>query len=165
MKSSTDLTFRSHRPGDMGLMVYRQALFYSKEYGWNETFEASLARITADFIDNFDPAKDRCWIAEKGGQFMGCVALVKHPDHEDAAKLRLLFVDENSRGLGLGSKLVNECIEFARKAGYKSMWLMTQSCLVGARKIYTQAGFKLAESIDHESWGAKLTEEHWKLNL
>ncbi|KAI9154997.1 putative HTH-type DNA-binding domain-containing acetyltransferase YbfA [Paramyrothecium foliicola] len=157
---------RTHRPGDMGLITYRHGLLYNKEpYGWGPRFEALVARITADFIDNYKPEKERCWIAENNGEFLGCVMLVQDPEIPEVGKLRLLLVEEASRGMGLGTNLIQECIKFAREAKYKSVILWTQSILEGARRLYKQAGFNLVESEEHESFGHHLTGEMWRLNL
>ncbi|KAM5341198.1 hypothetical protein ACJ41O_015307 [Fusarium nematophilum] len=160
------ITLRTHRPGDMGLITSRHGVIYcGSEYGFDQRFEALIARITADFIDNFDPKLERCWIAERGGEFLGCIMLIRDPQHENAAKLRLLLVEENARGLGVGTRLIQQCIDFSREAGYSCINLWTQSMLEGARRLYKRAGFKLVKTEDHESWGAKLTGEMWQLKL
>lgn len=155
---------RTHRPGDMGYITHRHGACYAKEYGFNMGFEALVARITADFIDNFDLSLDRCWIAEKNGQFLGCIMLV-HDQKPDTAKLRLLFVEDNARGLGVGTKLIDACINFARGAGYACINLWTQSNLEGARRLYSKAGFRLIKTEAHNSWGAELSGEFWQLRL
>jgi GNAT superfamily N-acetyltransferase len=150
----------------MGLITQRHAIIYSIEpYNWDQRFEALVARITADFIDNYNPAKEQCWIAEKTGNFLGCVMLVQDPDNKDFAKLRLLLVEEEARGMGVATRLISECIQFAREAGYQSVVLWTQSILEGARRLYTRAGFSLIEWEEHESFGHVLIGEKWRLDL
>ncbi len=156
---------RSHRPGDMGWVTERHGALYAREYGWNEHFEALVARIVADFITGYNPKRERCWIAERDGERLGCIFLVKHPEQADVAKLRLLLVEPSARGLGLGKALVNECVSFARTAGYKKVTLWTQSILTSAHHIYRQAGFKLAHEAPHHSFGVDLIGQTWDLKL
>lgn len=154
---------RPHRPGDMGWVTARHGAVYAEEYGWDETFEALVAEITAQFIRKFDAARECCWIAERDGEAVGSVFLVK--DSARVAKLRLLIVDPKARGLGIGARLVEECIRFARAAGYRKIVLWTQSILVGARRIYEKAGIRLAKTEPHTSFGHKLVGEYWELTL
>ncbi len=162
--STGSYSIRQHRPGDMGWLVQRHGELYWNEYQYDERFEALVAEIVAEFIQNFEPARERCWIAEKNGERLGCVLLVKKS--EVVAKLRVLLVEPSARGLGIGKRLVNECIEFARKAGYKKIMLWTQSELTAARKIYEGVGFQLVAEEKHDSWSRKnLVAETWELKL
>jgi DNA-binding MarR family transcriptional regulator/GNAT superfamily N-acetyltransferase len=157
------IILRPHEPGDMGWVTSANAAIYAKEYGWDLTYEALVARITADFIDNFDPKRERCWIAELDGERVGSVFVVRKTD--EIAKLRLLALDSKARGLGLGRRLVEECLRFAKSAGYSSMTLWTQSILTAARSIYQQAGFKLVGEEPHHSFGVDLIGETWERSL
>jgi GNAT superfamily N-acetyltransferase len=161
---ATSYVLRQHRPGDMGWVVWRHGLLYSQEYGYDERFEALVAEIVAEFINNLDPACECCWIAERDGEDVGSVFLVKKS--ASVAKLRLLLVERSARGLGLGKRLVSECVRFARRAGYKKIKLWTQSELGAARAIYQKAGFKLVGEEKHSSWSRKdLVAETWELKL
>jgi DNA-binding MarR family transcriptional regulator/N-acetylglutamate synthase-like GNAT family acetyltransferase len=155
---------RPHRPGDMGWVVQRHGELYWQEYGYDEHFEALVAEIVAKFVQHFDPKRERCWMAEKDGENVGCVFLVKKS--KTVAKLRLLIVEPSARGLGIGQRLVTECVRFARHAGYKKMTLWTQSELHAARHLYEQAGFHLVKKSKHDSWSRKdLVAEVWDLKL
>lgn len=157
------ITLRAHRPGDIGWVVQRHGALYAAEYGWDQSFEALAAEIAAKFVRHYDPARERCWIAEADGEAVGCVFLVRQTDL--AAKLRLLLVEPRARGLGVGRRLVRECVAFARSKGYRKVVLWTQSTLVAARAIYESEGFVLKRTEKHASFGARLTGEYWELKL
>lgn len=162
-KFSEPFFLRTHQPGDMGWITHRHGLLYAQEYGWDETFEALVAQITSDFIKNFDPKKERCWVAEMNGEIVGSVFVVKAD--EMTAKLRLLLVEPKARGYGLGTRLVDECIRFAKRTGYKKLVLWTNSVLLEARHIYQKRGFTLVEEESHHSFGHNLIGENWELAL
>lgn len=154
---------RDPLPGDMGLVVANQAMVYAREYGWNAEYEALVAEIVARFIREFDRSRERCWIAEKDGRMVGSVFVVRQDD--TTAKLRLLYVDASARGLGIGRRLVDECLRFAKQAGYARMMLWTNSVLADARRIYEKAGFQLIEEEAHHSFGQNLVGQVWARDL
>ena len=155
---------RMHQPGDMGWVVQHHGATYAREWGYNAEFEALVARIVADFLDHFDPARERCWIAEKDGENVGSVFVVRKS--KTVAKLRLLLVDPGARGLGIGRRLVDECIRFARQAGYRKLTLWTQSELDAARSLYQRAGFTCVRRQPNDRFGRKgLVAETWDLRL
>jgi DNA-binding MarR family transcriptional regulator/N-acetylglutamate synthase-like GNAT family acetyltransferase len=159
----TSYTLRSHRPGDMGWVTHRHGVLYANEYGFDERFEAMAADIAARFVQNLDPKRERCWIAEKDGAIAGSVFLVK--ETAKIARLRLLLVEPWARGLGIGHRLVAECSDFARQAGYRKITLMTLSVLHAARKIYAAAGYRLAHQETKQLFGTEVVDETWDLQL
>ena len=162
-EAKTSYLLRPHQPGDMGWIVHRQAILYADEYGWDGTYEALAAEIVAQFIKNYDPKRERAWVAEKDGERVGAAFVAMGSDQ--IVRLRLLHVERQARGLGIGKRLVEECIRFARQAGYQKMTLWTQSILHAARHIYKKAGFQIVHEEKHHSFGKDLTAETWELNL
>lgn len=156
-------TIREHRPGDMGWIIQRHAEIYTDEYAWNSNFETLVAEIGAKFLRDLQPGRERCWIAERNGVNVGCVLMVERS--KSVAQLRLLLVEPSARGLGIGNSLVNECIAFARSAGYRRMRLWTNDVLHSARKIYQAAGFELIEEEVHDTFGPSLTSQTWEMKL
>ena len=150
---------RPRRPGDMGWVIQKHGALYHEEYGWDQTF------IAADFIDQFDHARERCWIAEANGEPLGCIFLVKHPEQPDVARLRLLLVEPAARGLGVGTALVRHRGQFAREAGYRKITLWTNSVLSSARRIYEHEGYCLMNESLHQSFGKNLIGQTWELGL
>lgn len=161
---SAPFTLRSHHPGDIGWVVQRHGELYWQEYGYDERFEALVAEVVAEFVQHLDAERERCWIAERNGERLGSIFLVKKS--EKVAKLRLLLVEPSARGLGIGKRLVGECVAFAKEAGYREIVLWTQSELKAARHLYQQAGFKMIASEKHDSWSRKgLVSETWQLRF
>jgi len=159
----TGYVLRPPQVGDLGWVVHRQGALYWREWGYDERFEALVAEIVAKFVQNFDAKRERCWIAERDEEIVGSVFLVK--ESEKVAKLRLLYVEPSARGLGIGGRLVAECVRFARQAGYEKIVLWTQDELDAARHVYEKAGFHVVEKKEHQSFGKDLTAEVWELEL
>jgi DNA-binding MarR family transcriptional regulator/GNAT superfamily N-acetyltransferase len=162
-KTESEIVLREPKPGDLGWVVARHAELYAKEYGWGENFEGICAQIVADFAAKYDPSCERCWIAEMDGRNVGCVFLVK--DAGTVARLRLLLVDPAARGRGLGQRLTDECVRFARERGYTSITLWTHRVLTAARHIYEKAGFHLTSSEAKKNFGKDVVSEYWDLAL
>ena len=161
--SAEPYVLRQHRPGDMGWIVHRHGALYAQEYGWDETFEAMVAEIVARFIRELEPQRERCWVAERDGEIVGSVFLVE--ELAAVARLRLLYVEPRVRGLGIGRRLVEECLHFARNAGYASVTLWTNDVLVAARRVYEGFGFRLVDEKRHVSFGRELVGQTWELQL
>ena len=157
------VTIRGLQAGDMGWVIQRHGAIYADQFGWNADFEGLVARIVADYHANFVPGRENAWIAEVDGVRAGCVFCCQRD--ADTAQLRILLVEPWARGFGLGSRLVDECITFARDAGYSEMMLWTNDVLISARRIYEAAGFQLAEEEAHHSFGHDLVGQNWTLSL
>ena len=163
-KAKPPYFLRAPKHGDFGWIVSRHAELYAREYGWTDPFEGLCAQIVAGFVNKYDATCERCWIAEMDGANVGCVMLVKD-DVPGVARIRLLIVDPTARGMGLGQRLTDECVKFARQAGYKKVTLWTHSILKAARHCYEKAGFTLTSSEKRKSWGKNVVAEFWDLDL
>lgn len=162
--SAPGLRLRPPAPGDFGWVIHRQMVLYAAEYGWTQEFEGLVAGIVADFVKGFDPAREAAWMAEIDGRIVGSVFLVKG-DEDATAKLRLLYVEPEARGAGVGAALVEACIARARAVGYRRLTLWTNSILTAARRIYERRGFTLVEEERHHSFGQDLVGQYWALDL
>lgn len=156
-------TPRPPQPGDIGWVIERHGALYAVEYDFNEQFEALVAQVAGAFLAQHDPARERCWIAERDGERLGSVFLMRKTD--EVGKLRLLIVEPSARGLGVGKGLVNACIDFARQAGYRKLTLWTNDVLLAARGIYQAAGFRLVATAPHSDFGPPMVGEDWELDL
>ena len=156
---------RTHRPGDLGWILDRHGVLYAEEYGWGTAFEAIVARVVAEFAGAHEPAREACWVAELEGRRVGCEMLVRHPEREGVARLRLLLVEPEARGLGVGRALVDACTSFAKAAGYRRVTLWTQSVLAAARAIYARSGYVKVSEAPNTNFGTGLTAETWELEL
>lgn len=152
-------------PGDLGWVVMAHGELYAREQGWGAPFEALVARIAADFAAGRDPAREAAWIAEREGRRVGCVMCTAAPDEPGTAVLRVLLVHPDGRGRGLGRRLVDTCVDFARDAGYARMRLWTNDPLVAARRIYLARGFRLVEEVPHDRFGTRLVGQTYELDL
>ncbi len=162
-KGSAPVMLRAPRMGDYGWIIHRHGILYAREFDWNEEFEALVAKLTARFIRNFKPRREACWVADKGGRIMGAVFVVE--EDAETAKLRMLYVEPEARGEGLGGRLVRQVVDFARGAGYRRLILWTNDNLAAARRLYEKAGFRLVSEEPHESFGHKLIGQYWELPL
>lgn len=160
-----EIELRAHRPGDMGMVVARQSILYAREYGWNSEYEALASRLVADFLAQLEPERERCWIADRHGEMLGAVFVMRHRERDGVARLRLLHVEPDARGHGLGRRLVHTCTEFARAAGYHTLTLWTNSVLVSARRIYEAEGYRLVDEHPHHAFGHDLVSQTWDLPL
>ncbi len=167
-ETKAEIILRDPEPGDLGWMVQRNGELYFDEYGWQGPFEGMCAQIVSDFVVNFDPKLEKCWIADMGGERVGCVMLVKdNPKAKkaDVARIRLLLLDPRARGMGLGKRLVEECVSFSRAKGYRRVTLWTHKELTAARAIYAKLGFVKTGEESHDDWVGKATSEFWDLEL
>jgi DNA-binding MarR family transcriptional regulator/N-acetylglutamate synthase-like GNAT family acetyltransferase len=163
-EATAPVALRFPVPGDLGFVIHRQAQLYAREHGWDWTYEALISKILGEFVSGFDAAKEDAWIAERGGQIVGSIFLMKS-DEPATAKLRLLYVEPAARGMGIGGQLVDTCIERARTLGYRRLTLWTNDVLVSARRIYETAGFRLTKEYAHRSFGRDLVGQVWELDL
>jgi len=165
IEANQPVVLRPHRVGELGWLVHRQGLLYNQQLGWNGEFEALIARIYSEYAQAPDLPPKALWVADRQGEVLGSIFLTPHPSLKGTAQLRMLYVEPQARGLGLGTQLVAQCVDFARQSGYRRLRLWTQSVLVSARRIYAAAGFELVESAPHHSFGQDLVGEYWELDL
>jgi GNAT superfamily N-acetyltransferase len=163
--SDVPVVLRAPVAGDLGWVVQRHGALYWAEYGWDQRFEGLVAGVVAGWVRDHDPARERCWIAERDGEKVGSVFVMRHPEREGVAQLRLLLVEPQARGLGVGAQLVDECTRFARAAGYRAIMLWTNSVLVSARRIYEAAGYRLTGEEVHRHFGPELVAQTWEMRL
>ncbi|HZK75726.1 MAG TPA: GNAT family N-acetyltransferase [Candidatus Kapabacteria bacterium] len=156
---------RGPRIGNIGWIIHRHAVLYAEEYGWNEQFEALVGEVASKFLKENDPAKERCWIAEWNGEFAGCIFLVKDSEHENIAKLRLFLVEPKARGRGIGRRLIQECIDFAKAAGYEHITLWTNDVLLAARHLYEDFGFEMTHEEPNDLFGPRTMAQVWEKHL
>jgi DNA-binding MarR family transcriptional regulator/GNAT superfamily N-acetyltransferase len=163
---ANEVTLRPHQPGDMGWILQRRALLYAREFGFDSSYEALVAQITGDFLAHFDPQRERCWIAQLNGQPVGSVFLMRNQQRpKTTAQLRLLFVEPEARGFGIGRMLIDECTRFARQAGYRRIVLLTHSIFAAAIHLYQQAGYRKQSEEAYHRFGQPLISQHWSLEL
>lgn len=158
------VVLRAPVPGDLGWVIHRQAVLYAQEYGWDNTYEALISKILGEYAMAPDASREDAWIAERGGQIVGSIFLMKS-EHPDVGKLRLLYVEPSARGLGVGRRLVDTCVQRARQLGYRRLTLWTNDVLVAARRIYETSGFRLTKQEAHRSFGQDLLGQTWDLDL
>jgi GNAT superfamily N-acetyltransferase len=163
LRGANAYILRPLAPGDLGWVIHRNGILYYEQYGWDETFEALVAEVLGKFVRKLDPARERAWIAERDGKIVGSIFCVSKS--KTVAALRVLYVEPSARGLGIGNRLVEECIGFAREAGYQTLTLWTNSVLDSARRIYQAKGFTLIEEERHHSFGKDLVGQNWELSL
>lgn len=156
------IELRSPRIGDIGWIIHRHAVLYAEEYGWNEQFEALVGEVASNFLKHHDPARECCWIAEVDGTFAGSIFLVRHPEQEHTAKLRLLLVEPWARGLGIGRRLLQECLDFAKFSGYQNIILWTNDVLLAARHLYEDFDFKLVHEEPNALFGPRTMAQTWE---
>ena len=160
--NETGILLRGPRIGDIGWIIYRHAVLYAEEYGWNEQFEALVGEVASKFLKENAPEKERCWIAEWTGEFAGCIFLVNDSERERVAKLRLFLVEPKAREMGIGRRLIQECIDFAESAGYEKITLWTNDVLLAARHLYEDFGFQLVHEERNERFGPRTMAQTWE---
>jgi GNAT superfamily N-acetyltransferase len=159
------ISLRSHRVGDIGWIIYRHAMLYAEEYGWNEQFEALVGQSASRFLKDYDPERERCWVAEMNGEFAGCIFLMKDLEAANTGRLRNFLVEPEARGKGLGHRMIQECIDFSKSVGYEKIVLWTNDVLHAARHLYEDFGFRLVHEEPIELFGPKGMAQTWEMNL